>query len=519
MLPIQFYAENIHFALSLFAALVNFAIFWLIFDAWTERKLQKELFKWAGFLAISISFLANAVVVQSISGSTPLSQNIDIVELILRSAGYMLVIIGLLTDPLPQAPKLSALVLGSWLKLLTPFLALSVAALYARRSFTGLENHLKPLALYFVLLFGFELVHLYTIIDTNTHTSLIDFLGFPGPVWIFEQFILLAGLLVAGSWVWQYLTKRIQTQLFMIFVTSIVVIFLITAVFFTSNLMVGITNTSLDNLQKAADVLNYAIGKEKEETLAAAQEFAGKADVTTAVLTADHEALSKLGSKFLGDKNGSLLIITGSDGQVLYRSSDPSKWGESLSSDTMVRRSLLGQSPSSITTKDSVLAPIVFAESSSPIRDGNSHIIGTITFGYAMDNAFLDQLKSVTGLEATLYAGNVRSATTFSSADSKSRYIGIKENDQGVNQAVLHKGIDYKNTIQILNNSYLAEYTPLKDNDNSIVGMLFVGEPESDIYQQASQSLSITSLLTIILLALSIIPAYFISKYLVYQLS
>ena len=54
MLPLQFFGQNIHFAINLFAALVFFAVFWLYFDAWTNKHDVKVLAKWLGFLLVAI---------------------------------------------------------------------------------------------------------------------------------------------------------------------------------------------------------------------------------------------------------------------------------------------------------------------------------------------------------------------------------------------------------------------------------------------------------------------------------
>jgi len=59
---------------------------------------------------------------------------------------------------------------------------------------------------------------------------------------------------------------------------------------------------------------------------------------------------------------------------------------------------------------------------------------------------------------------------------------------------------------------------PLKDVDNNPVGMLFVGKPQVGVLQAAGRSIEMTFLVAVILLVLSIIPAYFISKYLTNQI-
>src|ERR1700733_8855418 len=113
MLPLDFFGQNAHFVISLFAALVFFAVFWLYFDAWlADRGQVKGVFKWVGFLLISLSFVSYATVIEHSAlsqhaaslGTLPaaLSQ-------LLRVLGYVAVIISELMDPLQKKPEVEAL--------------------------------------------------------------------------------------------------------------------------------------------------------------------------------------------------------------------------------------------------------------------------------------------------------------------------------------------------------------------------------------------------------------------------
>ena len=42
MLTYQFFGQNLHFITGLFTALVFFAVFWLYFDGWLNRRLRKD---------------------------------------------------------------------------------------------------------------------------------------------------------------------------------------------------------------------------------------------------------------------------------------------------------------------------------------------------------------------------------------------------------------------------------------------------------------------------------------------
>jgi hypothetical protein len=171
---IDFFLQNSHFVLSLFAALVFFAVFWLHFDAWLAGKDLKEAVKFTGFLFLSASFLIHSTHIESSLLSQTLgdsSLGIDLGNLS-RLVGYLLIIVGQIIDPLQQRPDTSVvskpnasvgLFLPSKLSFLAfsfPILALSVGLFYLRRATVGLERHLKPVAISFFLLALSEILSL-----------------------------------------------------------------------------------------------------------------------------------------------------------------------------------------------------------------------------------------------------------------------------------------------------------------------------------------------------------------------
>jgi ABC-type spermidine/putrescine transport system permease subunit I len=61
-------------------------------------------------------------------------------------------------------------------------------------------------------------------------------------------------------------------------------------------------------------------------------------------------------------------------------------------------------------------------------------------------------------------------------------------------------------------------YQPLKDINNNVIGMLFIGQPQSSVLQSASRSIQLTFIVAVALLALAIVPAYWMSRYIARQL-
>jgi len=549
MLTIQFIEQNLHFAIGLFAALVFFAVFWLYFDAWiaSAERPRKDFFKWLGFLLVAVSFVPYATIIEQTSlGNSVLGPYASTLADIIRILGYIAIIAGQVFDPLQKIPEAHGLddflvpeqksakmaeagsqsIIGGTFGLgsgfgatvLLPIAAFSVVALYWRRATTGLERHVRPVAYAFMLLFGFELFSVARLFRGTTNPSLYDIVKPFGPLWIIAHLFLLAGAIVLGRWVWRYLTERFISQLFMTFTGVVLAVFLLTTVSFTFLILRNIQDNALQNLSTATSVLNYALDSKKASTQANAEAIAASPAIAQAITTKDHKGLMALTSSFLENKQQSSLVVTTVDGQVLLRAEDPNRWGDSISSDTLFRRATIGTSSSTIESANAVIAPVVTIRSIVPVRDSSAQIIGTVSVSTVIDNSFLDGIKRSTGLDAAVYSGNVRSATTFTAPDGVSRWVGVKETNADVQATVLKQAKIFQGQLSILNRDYLAVYAPLKDADNTVVGMIFIGEPEVAVLKTTTYLISLTFIVAATLLVASIVPAYIIAKYITLQL-
>lgn len=533
MLPIQFFGQNLHFVVSLLAALTFFAIFWLHLDAWQNSRAFKEVPKFVGFLLLSISFLISSTLIEhSVLGSSLLGSFGENLSLIVRLLGYLSLLYGLVIDPLPTVPQTEGLdfpgktksnklffgIIGGFLRLPLIVGAFAICGLYWRRATLGLEKHLKPVAVGFFLLGLFEFSSSAALLRNSSNPSLVQIIQSFGLIWMIEHILLLAATAILAAWVWKYLITRLQAQLFIIFTTTILLIFLLTTTSFTFLLMGNIQKEALENLNSAGKVLNFALDNKRSESSSNAEAIAANPQIVQLTKNKDGKALKEPVSKLLKSKNKSTLLITDSVGQVLARGEDPDRVGDSISSDPLVQRALLGTSASNIFSKEDVLAPVIYIQSAVPLREGEN-IVGSVVVGQAIDDSFVDGIKASTGLDSGIYSGNIRSATTFVAADGKSRWIGLKEENPSIKKKVLEAGETFTGTSNQLNRAFLVSFLPLKDVDNQVVGMIFVGRSEASILKTAGQSIQITFLVTALLLLLSIFPAFLVSRYISRQIS
>lgn len=532
LLITQFLLINAHFTLNLFAGLVCFAVTWLYFDAWLGRRDWREGTKALGFLLLALSYVTHSTVIEQQLLTIPLL-GVDAIALttaFLRISGYLILILGQLIDPIQPLPEYrkavyaltvplgaATLPLADLMTFSYPLLSVITAFLYLRRATVGLEHHLKPIAWSLTI---FSLSDFLGLASAFRETADIDIANLAAPfqpLWLFEHLVLILGTLILGRWIWSYLVKRLETQLLMIFTTLTLVLFLITTVFFTSTSLQNLETGTLENLKTNVRVLNYALETKAREALSDAELVSQNREIAQAVIDKDKGALQALTETILLTKKQSLLVITGDSGEIIVRADDPEKSFGSLSNDPLVKKSLEGIKATSIVSIEGIQAPEVSVRAAAPIYH-EGKVIGTALIGTTVDNAFVDGLKAATGLEASVYAGNIRSATTLLSDDGKTRWIGIKEEHESILNSVLQEGNTYTGTTLLLNVPYHAAFLPLKNINGQPVGMLFVGEPQVTLLSTASSSIELTFLVTSALLILSIYPSFLISNYIIKQI-
>lgn len=512
----QFILQNLHFAVKIFASLSLFAVFWLYFDAWTERKIFREGIKVFGFLVLSFFFLVSSLYPDSL----------PLVWLIVEIIGYLLLIISLLWEPIEKRPGSGGnnSVVGAFLITPTllwsgPILSLLVTLLYLRKATIGLESHLKKISIAFLFLTLYQIGSLVTTIYSNTQNiDIFNLVRIYGPVWMVSHIFLAIFSWITITWSFSYLLKRINTQLFIIFTSSIITIFIVTAISFSFLLLKNMVDETLARLSTDTAVLSFGIDAKKKEAMSTSLAVSKDVRVIPALSSNDRKTLGDIAEESITTYIVSSLIILDSNSVVVARGEDRQRTGDSMSEDQFVKRVLQGEIQSSLIVRQGMLSPNILVRSAYPIKDGDRYI-GAVITSIVLDNIFLDGIKNATGLEAGIYGDNILSATTISNRDKNNRPIGIKETNKEVLQSVLGKGEPKSLEVKILDTDYLASFHPLTDVNNTPIGMVFIGKPSYTTLQTVDKSIQTTFLITIILVIISLLPSYLISKYITKQLN
>ena len=113
--------------------------------------------------------------------------------------------------------------------------------------------------------------------------------------------------------------------------------------------------------------------------------------------------------------------------------------------------------------------PFTIRASYPVMHDGK--LVGSVSIGTSLvAPAYLDWLKSISGVNVTIFKGDTRVMTTILKDDGN-RAVGTKLQGPEILAAVLQRGETVFAHNNILGVDYNSAYWPVKDANNKIVGM------------------------------------------------
>ena len=99
---------------------------------------------------------------------------------------------------------------------------------------------------------------------------------------------------------------------------------------------------------------------------------------------------------------------------------------------------------------------------------------------FGEDNDVVDRVYEVSGIDATIFWQDIRMITTVKTENGE-RAVGTRASEE-VTKKVLENGEEYfSSRVEVNGTAYYGYYVPLKNGDDSIVGMVFVGKSRETI--------------------------------------
>ncbi|MCI8326214.1 MAG: methyl-accepting chemotaxis protein [Lachnospiraceae bacterium] len=127
------------------------------------------------------------------------------------------------------------------------------------------------------------------------------------------------------------------------------------------------------------------------------------------------------------------------------------------------------------------------------------------------DYTIVDRVKKNTGVDITLFYNDTRIVTSLKNKESGERLIGTKASEEII-KSVLNGGKEYSDTnVEINGNEYYGYYVPMRNEDNSIAGMIFAGRERETAETYIKRKTNSNAIVALVILVVACVSAGFTS--------
>lgn len=514
-----FWIQNLAYGLYIVVAFAFAAISWLNFDAYKLRKNKVDMLKAVGMLLIALACLLLVFV--------GVGSLVFALHVALMAIGTLVIMLAIhqerilpskLSELLPQGtgPTLASVTFLPLLLLpvINTFLTWALAIQLWRRVYLGKMMEYRKLMLMFVLLGGYELfISLQVLTNTDVIILQQTFADY-SVLWFLAHLLLVGTFFLSVRWVWAYIKFRVKPELFLVFASITVGVATLGAILYSGFLFSSTRQDTLAQMQRSVGVTAFAISSLQDNALTAARLLAQSPQIQAALAGKDYRTLFDSANLYASQlESVDSVIFTDQGAQVLVQTDDQSRVGQSLSNDQMLVYSIAKNSEQvGLSIIEGVLGNDVQVTATHPVVDAQAQVVGATKISFTIDDAFLDKVKLQTGMEAAVFVGNKRSATTIRLVDGLARAENTLELSSDVEAKVLQAGEDYVGEAKVLDIPYYAGYSPLRGADGKVLGVVFVGRPQQIVLDAIELSMLNTFLVSILLSIISIYPAYLVSR-------
>jgi two-component system, NtrC family, sensor kinase len=333
---------------------------------------------------------------------------------------------------------------------------------------------------------------------------------------------------------------------FVLIIVVISIIFTIVGIQLISNRIVAETQEKVDQDLNSARVIYQS---KLDHIYDVVRLTANRFFIQTAMTSGDMSGAEGELIKVKKDEKLDILTITDASGKVIFRANNLQALGDSQTHNELVATVLSKKVPVSttmiISAEDLRLESPLLAKqadillvntpkarvtnetqetsamaigSAAPIFDANNHMIG-VMYGEVLLNRnyeIVDLVKQTVFQNmkyensdigtATIFQDDIRVSTNVRNLDG-SRAIGTRVSEEVYNQVVL-KGSPYIGRAYVVNNWYITAYEPIRDLNQTIIGIRYVGVLEQKYVDIKRQIVLVFMTITILGAIVSTILAY-----------
>jgi len=232
----------------------------------------------------------------------------------------------------------------------------------------------------------------------------------------------------------------------------------------------------------------------------AATMTASNPDIAAAVKAGDREEILRLLAPVVASIDDSYFTVCDAEGNVLARSHTPEKFGDSVLKQQNVKDALTGKTATYFEAGTEIKISV---RTGAPVYDSDGSLVGVISAGVRMDtDSFVDGLKETYNVEATVFSGNIRYATTI--MKDGERVVGT-ELDPSIAEIVIDGAQEYSGSANILGIDYKTVYVPLLNADGEAFAIIFMGNSTAYIAEQTTKFIINNLLIGLLILSVSLV--------------
>ena len=237
---------------------------------------------------------------------------------------------------------------------------------------------------------------------------------------------------------------------------------------------------------------------------------ASRADVVEALLDDDTDTLRDIVDEYTETLDYEYMAFTDKSGRVVIGGEEGFAKGSNLSSNHAVKKALSGTPGHAFEPLGDSPYAAVYAY---PIKD-DGDVIGASVFAYDLTtDDFIGLMKSGYDVECTIFAQTTRVKSTISGVE------GTKIDNQKIVNQVLNNGQEYTGENKIGGKDYFSDYTPLRNDDDSVTGMLFIAKSLESIEAIKNTTMKIVIPIIIVLVIVLMFASYKFVRWLMWRIA
>ena len=233
-------------------------------------------------------------------------------------------------------------------------------------------------------------------------------------------------------------------------------------------------------------------------------------DIVDSILEKDTYVLSDILQVYTESLDYEYMAFVDSSGKVLLGGADGFAQGTDLKSSYVVQKALSGSPASGFETLGG--KPFC-AVASYPIKFGGS-IIGATVFAYDLTtDDFITLMQKSYDVECTIFSGDLRVKSTLPGVE------GTTLANKSIVDLVLRNGGTYTGENQIKGKDYFSVYSPLKNDDGTVTGMLFIAKSLEEIESIKYTTLKIVVPVAVVIAIVLMLLSYLFIRWLMWRIA